>query len=206
MRHLFNEHGICTTDIARNGKEALLLLRNKNKLPHVLLLDLEMPVMDGNKTMKYLSHRFPYLKVIIVSSYHDDEIIKEYLNRGARAFVSKREGPAIVIEAIRNVYSFGFYRNNIEQLCQNPAPKDRHYYKFLFSVREREIICLIAEGKTNLQIAAELCISEKTVQGHLTKMFKKVKVQNRSEFVIYVREAGLHFLSKPFEDKVNPLP
>jgi len=155
--------------------------------------------------MDNIRQRFPDLKVTIISSYHDEELIKDYMNRGARAFVSKREGVDVAIQAIQHVYATGFYRANLERLYKNPAPKDRHYFQMLFKQREKEIIVLLCEAKTNPEIAAELCISEKTVQGHFTKMFKKAKVENRNQLLKYALDAGLQFLHKSYQHKIKPL-
>lgn len=205
MRLLLGKFGISTTATASNGQEALVVIRKKK--PHVLLLDLEMPVLNGSKTLDNITQRFPDIKVIIVSAYHDEELIKDCLNRGARAFISKKEcNENDLIAAVRGVYQFGFYRENLPKLFSNPAVKDRHYFKLIFTAREQEIIVPVCEGRSTNSIAAELCISEKAVEGHLTEIFKKVKVENKYQFLVYARDHGLQFLGKPRIPQGNPYP
>lgn len=205
MRMLLGKFGITTIATASNGQEALIAI--KKKKPHMVLLDLEMPILNGSKTLDNISQRFPDIKVIIVSAYHDEELIKDCINRGASAFISKKgENENDLFAAIKGVYQFGFYRENLPKLFANPAIKDRHYFKLIFTAREQEIIVLVCEGKSTSVIASELCISEKAVEGHLTEIYKKVKVANKYQFLIYARKVGLQFLSKPRTSQGNPYP
>lgn len=154
---LLQNYNINTITVANNGQEALSIL--KNKKPHVLLLDLEMPILNGSKTLDNIRRRFPDLHVIILSAYYDEELIKDHLNRGAKAFISKNQCVKTVAEAIHSVYSYGFYEDNLSELLKNPVKKDGHYYKLIFTKRELEIISLICECKDNACIAAELFLS-----------------------------------------------
>lgn len=203
LSSLLQEYNINTIAVANNGQEALSIL--KKKKPHVLLLDLEMPILNGSKTLDNIKRRFPDLKVIILSAYYDEELIKDYLNRGAKAFVSKNQPVKTVAEAIHSVYAYGFYEENLSELFNNPAKKDGHYYKLIFTKRELEIISLICEGKDNACIAAELFLSLKTIEGHLTEIYKKVKVKTRTKFLKHALESGLQFLGKSISFKGNPL-
>lgn len=203
VSQLLEKFGVKTIATAFNGQEALSIL--KKKKPHVLLLDLEMPILNGSKTLDNISKRFPDIKVIIVSAYHEEELIKDCINRGARAFVSKNEDVAILISAINSVYQLGYYRENLTKLFSKPSIKDRHYFKLIFTKREQEIIVLLCDGKCTKHISSELCISDKAVERHLTKIYKKVHLENKYQFLIYAREVGLQYLSKPQTRRNSPI-
>lgn len=198
---LLKPYQIITIGTAENGDEAIKKLETMK--PDVVLLDLEMPILNGSKALNSIRNRHPNLKVIIVSSYHDEELIKDVLNRGARAFISKKEGHETIAEAIRIVKNIGGYNSNLPELIRNPAKKDRHYYRLVFTKKELEIISLFTQGNTIKAIATELGCSEKTVEGHLTVIYKKVKVKNKGEFLKYAIEAGLQFISSPREFLYN---
>jgi DNA-binding NarL/FixJ family response regulator len=208
LTSLLNHYNINTIKAAQNGEEVLIIL--KDVKPHVLLLDLEMPILNGSDTLDIIKQVFPDLKVIIVSSYHDEELIKDLLNRGACAFISKKESQETLAEAIFAVHFYGKYENNLLSLIKNPAVKDGHYYKLIFTKRELEIMHLVCAGKKVNKIASELCISEKTTEGHLTQIYKKAKVATKSEFLKYALESGFQFLNNPqllapLKSKRNPL-
>jgi DNA-binding NarL/FixJ family response regulator len=192
---LLSPHGIKTIGTADNGEQALKIL--KSIKPDVILLDLEMPVLNGSKTLDNIYQRYPHAKVIIVSSYHDEQLIKDNFNRGARAYVSKNEHIESLITAIRSVYKIGVYKENVPYLLKTKVVRDKHYYKLIFSPKEQEIIYCICEGKSVKQIGHELYISEKTVETHLTYIYKKSQVKNRAEFLLYAIKEGLQFLGRP---------
>jgi len=183
---------------ATNGKELIQLL--KTKQPDVILLDLEMPVINGSKTLNLLRVEKPTVKVIILSRYHDENVIKDLFNRGANAFVSKNEAVEILLEAIRRVHTYGLYRDNLPFLLQNPAMKDKHYYKLLFTTAELRLIGhLLNASKQYKQIADELCLSEKTIENQAREIYTKVSVRSRTEFVDYGIRNGLDYLESPLK-------
>lgn len=195
LKSMLAEHQIFVTATADDGEQALVQLsRSKHD---VVLLDLEMPVLNGSQALDRICKRFPGTRVVIVSSYYDKQLIRDHFNRGARAYVSKREDVNTVVAAIRNVYAGKVYMENIPELLKTKAVRDRHYYKMLFTKREQEIIRLLCVAKDMKSVAAELFISEKTVEAHLTGIYKKVKVKNKSEFLVYALREGLEFLGQP---------
>ncbi len=196
---LLGNHNINTIATASEGNSALRLL--KNIKPDVILLDLEMPVLNGSKTLDNIGIRYPKNKVIIVSSYHDEQIVKDHFNRGAKAYVSKREKLETLVSAIRTVHAGNIFNDNIPSLIEAKVVRDHHYYKLIFSSREQEIIVLLCEGLTRKEMANRLYLSEKTIETHLTEIYKKVKVKNRHEFLILAINEGLQFLGKPWLKK-----
>lgn len=177
---------------ASDGADLFKLL--KTKKPDVIVLDLEMPVLNGSKTLTKLRKEYPEQKVIILSKYHDEELIKDMFNRGASAFVSKNCELEVIISAIRRVALYGTYKDNVPCLLKSPALKDGHYYKLLLTPREIVIMNSIYESKSYRQIADQLFISEKTVENHAKSIFNKVKVKSRAEFGIVVTKLGLNYI------------
>jgi DNA-binding NarL/FixJ family response regulator len=190
---LFKNSEIRIMGDAENGEELFVLL--KTKKPDVILLDLEMPVLNGSKTLNRLRKEFPDLKVIIISKYHDEELIKDTFNRGANGFVSKKlSGIEIVITAITRVVTYGIYKDNIPCLLKTPAEKDGHYYRLILSPREIQIMGLLLQSKSFIQIGKELFISTYTVGNHAKSIYKKIKVKNRAEFGIVATKLGLNYM------------
>jgi DNA-binding NarL/FixJ family response regulator len=176
-----------------NGQELFGLL--KTKKPSIILLDLEMPVLNGSKTLNRLRKEFPDLKVIILSKYHDEELIKDMFNRGVNGFMSKSICDInSVISAIRTVIAHGSYKDNLPSLFKTPAIKDGHYYRLLLSPREIGIMTLLYQSKTYSQIGKELFISANTVENHARSIYKKINAKNRAEFGIVATKLGLNYM------------
>lgn len=178
---------------AENGEELFSLL--KLRKPDLILLDLEMPQLNGSKTLNKLRKDFPTQKVIIVSKYHDEELIKDIFNRGANGFVSKAScGVDTLINAIRRVHEYGIYKDNIPCLLKSPAFKDGHYYRLILSPREIGIMGLLYQSKSYEEIGKELFISVNTVENHAKSIYKKIKAKNRAEFGIVATRLGLNYI------------
>jgi DNA-binding NarL/FixJ family response regulator len=189
-------HGIVTIAEAENGEELLALLLVHQ--PDVVLLDIEMPIMSGDRALKTISKAFPEIKIIILSQYDEQEIIINYLLNGASAYVNKSADIEVLVEAIQSVKTTGFYYKNIAVPIKELIDKqDNAYSKGAnFSRRESEIIPLICEGKTNKAIADELHIVVKTVEAHRKNIYKKTKTSSVTEFIKHSIKKGFSFLIK----------
>lgn len=178
---------------AENGEQLFPLLKITE--PDVILLDLEMPVMNGSSTLNRLNQEFSWLKTVIISRYHDEELVKDLFNRGAKGFVSKKKGVESLTDAIRKVASGGIYEANLVDLFKNPAIKDGHYYKMILTPREIELIpFLLQSKKTYREIGEDLFISENTVTNHAKSIFIKTNTKNREDFVNFALSQGLNFM------------
>lgn len=168
---------------AGNGQELLALLQKK--LPDIVLLDLEMPVMDGNKVFDTIREMYPNLKVIILSFYMEDVLVEHYLERGARGYLSKDAAePEILFDALTRVYNNGIYINK-------PLA-----YKKMYTDRQKEILPLIFEGLTNDEIAEEICISRRAVEKQRTKIYERSGTEKAMDFYKYAFSRGLQFLGR----------
>ncbi len=187
---------------AENGNQLFQLL--KNKKPDVILLDLEMPVLNGSKTLNRLKKEYPNQKVIMLSKYHDEELIKNCLNRGASAFLSKNSEYRVVAEAIKHVHEKGFYEKNLSSLFKNPARKDGHYYKMILTPREISILRHLCEMRSYEEIGELLNISARTVENHSKSIYTKLKAKNRLAFTSIATKLGFNYIDdQHFDRKVQ---
>lgn len=173
---------------ADNGKE--LLRQLKTKKPDVILLDLEMPVMDGNEAMNRIIKDFPEAKVLIMSLHCEEELIEDYIKRGAKGYVSKDAicgNITLLIDAIQKIHAGGIYKQTL------PKPDRKK-----FTARQKEMIPLICDEMTNKEIAEELKIKERTVEKHRQKIYSRTNSSGATSFLKYAFKRGLDFLGRKF--------
>jgi DNA-binding NarL/FixJ family response regulator len=179
---------------AGNGEEAL---RQADSLkPDVILMDLQMPVMDGAAATRRLKTQMPSAKVIILTTFDDDENVFEGLRAGAVGYLLKDTPSAKLVEAIRlAARGESFLEPSVaakvvsEFARLSPRPADALAEPL--SERELEVLRLVARGASNKEIAAGLVIAEGTVKNHLTNILAKLDVTDRTEAAVKARELGL---------------
>lgn len=196
LAYMLQKYNITTGNFADNGEQALEILEQHN--PDVVLLDLEMPILNGSKTLNKIMKLFPKTKVIIISSYYDDDLIKDNFNRGAMAYISKKEDIKVVAAAIKVVHKGKVFEDNIPELLKTKCFKDGHYYKLLYSEREKEIIHYLCKGYSVKEISNKLLITNSAVESNLTIIYKKANVKNRQEFLSFALNNGLQFLGTEY--------
>ena len=190
---ILQTYDIKVVGCAENGLQLFEILQNH--VPDVILLDIEMPQMDGSQAVDRLKKQFPGTKTIILSQYDDSILIQDFLNRGVNGYITKNTDVRTIAKAVHDVKKRGFYRENLEHLSpRHPSPRKNGVYKATFSRREREIILLICKGMQINEIAGNLSIAEKTVEANITEIYKKAKVSTRAEFLIYAIQEGLNYL------------
>jgi two-component system, NarL family, nitrate/nitrite response regulator NarL len=159
---------------AANGKELLELLDATT--PDIILLDIEMPVMNGKDALKAIKQRFPELKVIMLSFHTEETLMIEYIKLGASAFLTKDCSPEILEETIKLVRNEGFcYSKSISKALVNEltGKNGGASVENKLTQRETQIVILVCEGKTNKEIARRLNIVVKTVDFHKANIYKK---------------------------------
>jgi len=181
------EKNIITIGEAEDGIELLNLL--KTKKPDLILLDIEMPNMNGSKTFTEIRELYPDLKIIFLTTHTEETLIDSFYKKGAKAYLTKNIDTETLIETIQLVHENKFIR-----YAKTGKQKIESDQKIKFSKRESEIIPLIIEGKSNKQIADKLSIGNKTVEAHKKNLFKKTKTSSVVGFAIFVLRKGLNFL------------
>lgn len=179
------------TAIASNGQEALDLCSNGID---VVLMDIRMPIMDGVKTTKLIKDSFPKVKIIILTTFNDDQYIFEALKNGASSYLLKDVESEEIINAVKVIYSGGtVLHNNIAAKLVNRLSGSQNGDSHLqdLTSREREIAKLVAEGISNKEIAAKLFITEGTVKNHITNILSKLGLSHRTQIALFVIENNL---------------
>jgi len=169
---------------ASNGLEAVeAFVRHR---PDVTLLDLRMPVMEGVEAVRQIRERDPLAKVIVLTTYDTDDDISRALKAGAKAYVLKDISADALIECIHEVLAGKTY------LAPSAAAKlAEGVTRVQLTPRELTTLRLMADGKSNKEIASELDISERTVKTHLGHLFEKLGVTSRTEAVKIATRRGL---------------
>ncbi|HRX04998.1 MAG: response regulator transcription factor [Anaerolineae bacterium] len=182
---------------ASNGQEALKLFATLR--PDVVLMDVRMPVMDGVEATRQLRARWPDVRVIILTTFDDDEYVFEGLRAGALGYLLKDVGMQELTDAIHTVMAGGVLiepsvaRKVVAEFArmtpQTPAV-DSDLIDAL-SEREIEILKLLAEGMTNREIAGRLYLAEGTVKNYVTNILSKIGARDRTQAALRARELQL---------------
>ena len=180
---------------AHSGKEALALV--EAHLPDVVLLDHRMPDVNGLSCLRAIKERWPEVKVVMLSASEDPKQISEALAAGASAYIGKRINPDDLASAVRQVVAGVVYQRAADhggEEAPSAAPGDE------LTKRERTMLEAVARGLSTKAISRELWISEKTVKFHLTNIYRKLGVHNRTAAMRYAFEHGLVSSRPGFDD------
>ncbi|HCD10059.1 MAG: hypothetical protein PWQ23_712 [Thermoanaerobacter sp.] len=167
---------------ASNGEEAYKLA--KKFMPDLILMDVNMPVMNGIKAAKMLKEEKHPSKVLFLTIYNDREYLLEALKLGVEGYILKDAEYDDLIKAIRTIYNGGVYIH--PSLMEEIDNIDHENLKKDLTPREIEILKLISKGYSNKEIAQKLFLSEKTVKNHVYNIFKKLDVKDRTQAAIYM--------------------
>lgn len=182
---------------AGNGREALELVASLD--PDVVLMDVMMPVMDGVEATRKLAERGPRPAVIMLTTFHDDERVLQSIAAGARGYLLKDVDHRVLADSIRTVAGGGALIHpqitaqllpRLASLAPTPAttsssPSD---VTSILTPRERDILRLLAQGYTNQEIGEQLALSVGTVKNHLSVIFAKLAVRDRTQAALWARE------------------
>jgi DNA-binding NarL/FixJ family response regulator len=177
---------------AANGLEAVAMTTT-NK-PDVVLMDLKMPNLDGLEATRRILSEHPDVKVLILTTFETDTYVLQALRAGASGYVLKDSQPEAIVSSVMTVMAgervmASAVANRVLQMVTG-ATTPKEFYDGL-TTREIEILKLIATGKANKQIASRLAISEKTVRNHVSNMYEKLKIYDRTQAVLYAIRKGL---------------
>ena len=172
---------------ASDGKELIALV--KRTAPDVVLLDLEMPIMGGSETAKYMVDHFPNVKIIVLTMHTEEFFVLNLMEIGVHGFLSKNAEPEEVERAIYSVIEKDFYRNDIVNNAMLNGIKRTSGVNKLSS-REMEILLLICQEFTPTEISDRLQISEKTFFNHRSHILEKIDGRSNVSIVKYAYQHG----------------
>ncbi len=180
---------------AENGKELLTLM--KHETPDVVVVDLQMPVMDGVETCEKIVEKFPDVKIVVLTMHDSERYVLHMIEIGAHAFLLKNTEPDELEKAIYSVYDNDFYHNTfvvsiLRKRVQNKLASHRPgFEKIELSDREKEIVRLTCRELTIHEIAERLNVSDHTVRNHRASVMEKAGVHTLVGLVKFAYESGL---------------
>ncbi len=180
-RHFLNAYpDMELVGVASSGEEALTLCQQLQ--PDVVLMDVVMPGMDGIAATKALKQAVPATRVIIVTSFGEADVVQRALQAGARGYLLKNATASELVQAVRNAYQGRpvMAHEATEALMKSMSEANLGHD---FTEREREVLALLAQGLSNLQIAERLFVSAATVKFHIGGIFAKLGVATRAEAI-----------------------
>jgi DNA-binding NarL/FixJ family response regulator len=180
---------------ASTGREAVEGARRLR--PDVVLMDVRMPDLDGIAATRELTHAVPAARVLMLTTFEQDDYIFGALRAGASGFLLKRTPPEELIAAVHTIaagdslLSPSVTRRVIDRMAQQPTPELANRVKLdQLTSREREVLELIARGLSNREIAATLTVEESTIRTHVKRILTKLNLRDRVQAVIFVYETG----------------
>lgn len=181
---------------AADGREAIAAVRRL--APRVVLMDVRMPDMDGIAATREIVGAAPEARVLMLTTFSDDDYVLGAIRAGASGFLLKRARPEELIAAVHTIaageslLSPAVTNTVIERLAREPEPDPMAGRRLRqLTPRERDVLLLIARGLTNSEIAASLQVEESTVKTHVKRILSKLHLRDRVQAVIFVYESGM---------------
>ncbi|MFN2135905.1 MAG: response regulator [Candidatus Promineifilaceae bacterium] len=193
LRALFNSlKDVDMVGEAADGNLAVTLAEELQ--PDIVLMDIQMPGLNGIEATRRIVTTSPHIGVIVVTMFEDNDSVFAAMRAGARGYVLKGADQEEMLRAIRAVARgealFGpAIASRLAAFFNAPQPYSAAFPEL--TAREIDVLTLLADGKSNQEIAAELVISSKTVRNHLSNIFSKLQVADRVQAIIRAREAGM---------------
>lgn len=201
LRLLLAAHRFDVVDTVSNGREAVLSTWNHH--PDIVLMDLVMPSLNGIEATGQIKRDYPDTRVVVLSGLTDEDTIVSALRAGADGYLSKNCEVAELILGLQAVNRGHTYfssdireRYNVDLLLQQAAEEGSKTGIARLTTREREVLQLIGEGKTNMVIGEELGISIKTVEAHRARLKAKLGSRSRADLVRIAVQSGLISISR----------
>ena len=184
------ESDIEVVGVANNGQIAIQQVEALQ--PDIVLMDIRMPIMDGREATRIICQRFSDTKVLVVSTFDEDEYITHSIKAGAKGYLLKDMPVEELAQAIRLVYRGytqmgpGLMEKMLDRMVISESDADTETPEFIeLTPREVEVLNLIGTGCTNREIAQQLYIAEGTVKSHVTHILNRLNLKNRSQVAIY---------------------
>lgn len=196
LRRILEEAGMTVVGEAENGRQAIEL--SSQLEPAVILMDIQMPEMDGIEATRQIKSAKPEATIVILTMHEEEQFLFEAIKAGAIGYLLKSRAPQELIQVIEAA-SEGLsllqpsmaskLLHEFSQVSQREEEKTNTYAEL--TTREREVLGLIAKGMTNKEIAKQLFISDKTVKNHLSNIFEKLHINDRTSAAVMAVKDGL---------------
>lgn len=185
---------------AENGEQLIKLLEKLNA--EVILMDVRMPIMDGVEAVKIVKEKYENIKVIILTTFNEDEYIFKAIENGADGYLLKDAGSEDIIKAIKAVYNGDMLFdpgvtvkivkafNSINNEKQDKVEENNDKLEVL-TAREKEVAKLIATGKSNKEICNLLFLTEGTVKNYVTRILEKLELNSRTELAVFISKGDV---------------
>ena len=184
---------------AENGKQLIMLLEKLQ--PDVILMDVRMPIMNGVEATKIIKEKYKNVKVIILTTFNEDEYIFKAIKNGAEGYLLKDAGSEYIIKAIKSVYNGAMLLDPevtvkvvkaFNSITDEKQSFDKLKYKLdILTPREMDVAKLVAQGKSNKDICKILFLTEGTVKNYVTRILEKLELNSRTELAVFVSQAGI---------------
>ncbi len=180
---------------ADNGEELMEAL--KTQQPDIIIMDLNMPLLDGMEATKLISKKYEQIKVLVITMYDNDKFIINLMENGAHGYLLKNAEPKEIIKAIYAVHENGYYFNDLvnkallKKLVMKNNLKPSFNHNIELTEREQEVLKMICEEKTAAEIGKEIFLSPRSVEGIRTRLIEKVGVRNTAGLVMFAVKNGL---------------
>lgn len=180
----FSEFNVIT--VLGNGKELVNYLTHEKTKPQIVLMDIQMPIMNGIEATQWLKENHPEIKVLALSMECDEDTILKMLHAGAKGYLLKDIHPSILQHALNEVSSSGFYyTENVASTLLNSINKKENPSVIKLKERELEFLKLACTERTYREIAEVMCLSPKTVENYREALFEKLEARTRIGLVLY---------------------
>lgn len=192
------EQDMIVVELAENGRDALDKIPEAQ--PDVILMDIRMPVMDGVECTGIIRHQYPNIKVLILTTFDDDEFIIDALKNGAAGYILKDLSAEKLVGAIRDIYQgnsimqpeiaaklISHITGTSKEPVHNNASNETKTLSELTD-REKEVLRLVGRGMSNIEIAKKLYISDGTVKNYISSLYSKLDINERSKLTLYAIE------------------
>ncbi|OXM73527.1 MULTISPECIES: response regulator [Amycolatopsis] len=195
FRMILASGGIDVVGEAADGAEAVATVRDLD--PDVVLMDIRMPAMDGLEATRRILARSPGCRVLMLTTFDLDRYVYDALAAGASGFLLKDVTPEHLVAAVRLVgtgdalLAPSITRRLVERFAAGQPRPALHRDLAVLTPRELQVLTLVARGRSNAEIAAELTLSEATVKTHVARIFAKLALRDRAQAVVLAYETGL---------------
>lgn len=170
-----------------NGTDLIQALESAKMLPDICLVDIEMPGMDGIETVRIIKHKFPRMKVMVLTMHDEFHFVNRMIAAGANGYVLKNVDREVFEKSIHRILAGeSFFSSGLQEKA-SPAINEND-----LSSREQQVLRLIAKGKSNKEIGEELFISDRTADTHRTNIKRKLKINTLAQLMEYAQKHGYY--------------